>query len=62
MFFVGTSAALIGGLADTSDRRERSVDEPDHLADGDILGWSRQEVAAVFTAPALKVAGGLQLH
>src|SRR5881409_1122521 len=36
---IGTVAAfLIGGLADTADRREGAVQNSDHLAESDVLG------------------------
>src|SRR5688572_8153444 len=44
---IGAVAAfLIGGLADAADRRQWTVQNSDHLAEGDVLGWFDEAVAA----------------
>lgn len=62
VLFVGTTTAFVGGLADTGDRGQRTVDKSHDLADGNVFRWPRQKVAAMFSAPALEVTGSLELH
>ena len=62
MFFVRTTAFAISGLADTGNRGERSIDQPCYLTHRNVFRGPSQQIAAVFTALALQVAGGLELH
>jgi len=62
VFFIWTTTAFIGGLADAGDRGQRTVDQPHDLPDGNVFRRPRQKVPAMFSAPALEVTRSLELH
>ena len=59
--FVGTRAALIKILADTTDRRKRSFNVPDNRRQRNMLWRTGKPVASRNTPPALNSANGLQI-
>ena len=60
MRLVGAGALLVGGLADAADRRQRAVDQPDHLADPNLVRALGEPVAAELAALALDQSGVLE--
>ena len=55
-------AAPIGDLAQARKRRDRAVEDAQHLPEGDAIGGHEQAVAAELAAPALHDAVPLELE
>jgi hypothetical protein len=61
MTAAGEFADFGASLAYTVDRRDRAVDVPHHLTDGQLIGRTRQAVAALSPAPALHKTAPFEL-